>query len=177
MLIRSQNVYDDGFRLDDVVYIDDGIDNIQANSRVFPNDILLNITGASIGRVSLVPSDFGKANVNQHVCIFRPKLKEIFPQYLYLLFCSRQGKAQIFSYETGISREGLNFQEAGNFNFAIPPVEEQKQIAEYLDQKTTQIDQQKAKIQEAIELLKEYRTSLITNAVTGKIDVSQIAVP
>ena len=56
-------------------------------------------------------------------------------------------------------------------------LEEQKQIAQYLDQKTAQIDQQKAKIKQAIELLKEYRTSLITNAVTGKIDVSQIAIP
>ncbi|MFM6001932.1 MAG: restriction endonuclease subunit S, partial [Sphaerospermopsis kisseleviana] len=107
MLIRSQNVYDDGLRLDDVVYIDDDIDNIQANSRVFPNDILLNITGASIGRTSLIPPNVGKANVNQHVCIFRPKLKEIFPQYLHLLFCSQQGKEQIFSCENGISREGL----------------------------------------------------------------------
>ena len=177
MLIRSQNVYDDGLRLDDVVYIDDDIDNIQANSRVFPNDILLNITGASIGRTSLIPPNFGKANVNQHVCIFRPKLKEIFPQYLHLLFCSQQGKEQIFSCENGISREGLNFQEAGNLTFGIPPLQEQQKIAEYLDQKTAQIEEQKTKIQQAIELLKEYRTALITNAVTGKIDVRTIPIP
>ncbi|MFM6158761.1 MAG: restriction endonuclease subunit S, partial [Sphaerospermopsis kisseleviana] len=177
MLIRSQNVYDDGLRLDDVVYIDDDIDNIQANSRVFPNDILLNITGASIGRTSLIPPNFGKANVNQHVCIFRPKLKEIFPQYLHLLFCSQQGKEQIFSCENGISREGLNFQEAGNLTFAIPTLEEQQKIADYLDYKTKQIEEQKTKIKQAIDLLKEYRTALITNAVTGKIDVRKITIP
>jgi type I restriction enzyme, S subunit len=57
----------------------------------------------------------------------------------------------------------------------IPPFDEQKEIAQYLDRKTQEIDQQKAKVKEAIELLKEYRTALITNAVTGKIDVRQVA--
>ncbi|MFN4874970.1 MAG: restriction endonuclease subunit S, partial [Aphanizomenon sp.] len=65
----------------------------------------------------------------------------------------------------------------GKINILVPNLEEQQKIVQYLDHKTTQIDQQKAKIKEAIELLKEYRTSLITNAVTGKIDVSQIAIP
>ncbi|MBS3029936.1 MAG: type I restriction endonuclease subunit S [Dolichospermum sp. DET50] len=54
---------------------------------------------------------------------------------------------------------------------------ERKKNVDYLDRKTSDIDQQKAKIKEAIELLKEYRTSLITNAVTGKIDVRQVAIP
>ncbi len=177
MLIRSQNVYDNGLRLDDIVYIDKEIDNIQANSRVFPNDILLNITGASIGRVSLVPHDFGQANVNQHVCILRPICCRILPQYLHLVLCSKQGKEQIFSYENGTSREGLTFQQAGNLTFPVPPINEQKQITQYLDKKTTEIDQQKAKIQQAIDRLKEYRTALITNAVTGKIDVRQVPIP
>ena len=177
MLIRSQNVYDDGLRLDDVVYIDKEIDKIQANSRVFSNDILLNITGASIGRVSLVPSDLGQANVNQHVCIFRPICFKILPEYLHLLLCSKQGKEEIFFYENGTSREGLTFQQAGNLIFPIPQIDEQQQITQYLDKKTTEIDKQKAKIQQAIDRLKEYRTALITNAVTGKIDVRQVPIP
>ena len=59
----------------------------------------------------------------------------------------------------------------------IPPFNEQLQITDFLNKEMQKIYQQKAKIKEAIELLKEYRTSLITNAVTGKIDVSQIAIP
>ncbi|BAY94825.1 MULTISPECIES: restriction endonuclease subunit S [unclassified Tolypothrix] len=172
MLIRSQNVYDDGLRLDDVVYIDDEIDNLQINSRVFPNDILLNITGASIGRVSLVPPNFIKANVNQHVCIFRPDLKKIFPPYLHLLLCSKQGKEQIFSYENGTSREGLNFQQAGNLTFAIPPPDEQEIIARFLDHKTKQIDDLIAKKEALLEKLDEKRTALISHAVTKGLDPS-----
>jgi type I restriction enzyme S subunit len=64
-----------------------------------------------------------------------------------------------------------------NYLLGIPPLEEQQKIAEYLDQKTAQIEEQKTKIQQAIDLLKEYRTALITNAVTGKIDVSQVDIP
>ncbi|MDB9344633.1 restriction endonuclease subunit S [Nodularia spumigena CS-586/05] len=71
----------------------------------------------------------------------------------------------------------VNRETLGGFPILVPPLKEQQKIAEYLDQKTTQIDQQKAKIKEAIELLKEYRTSLITNAVTGKIDVREVAIP
>jgi type I restriction enzyme, S subunit len=58
-----------------------------------------------------------------------------------------------------------------------PPRIEQKLIIEYLDRKTAEIDQQKTKVKEAIALLKEYRTALITNAVTGKIDVRQVSSP
>ncbi|MEH2011892.1 hypothetical protein [Nostoc sp.] len=68
-------------------------------------------------------------------------------------------------------------EELGNTIISLPLLEEQKLISQYLVQKTAEIDQQKAKIQEAIELLKEYRTALITNAVTSKIDVRQIPIP
>ncbi|AHJ28363.1 Type I restriction-modification system, specificity subunit S [Nodularia spumigena CCY9414] len=59
----------------------------------------------------------------------------------------------------------------------IPPFNEQLQITDFLNKEMQKIYQQKAKIKEAIELLKEYRTSLITNAVTGKIDVRKVAIP
>ena len=63
-----------------------------------------------------------------------------------------------------------------NIRLPVPSFKEQEAIAEYLDRKTTEIDNQKAKIQQAIDLLKEYRTALITNAVTGKIDVRQVSI-
>jgi type I restriction enzyme S subunit len=76
-----------------------------------------------------------------------------------------------------VTRASLSQELLKRLPVLLPTIEEQKQISKHLDQKTAQIDQQKAKIKQAIELLKEYRTSLITNAVTGKIDVRQIAVP
>lgn len=61
--------------------------------------------------------------------------------------------------------------------FPLPPLLEQQAIVDFLDHKTKQIDQQNFKIQQAIDRLKEYRTALITNAVTGKIDVRQVSIP
>ena len=69
--IRSQNVYNDGLRLNDVVYISEETNQKKSGSIVCPKDILLNITGGSIGRCAIVPDDFDVANVNQHVMIIR----------------------------------------------------------------------------------------------------------
>ncbi len=83
----------------------------------------------------------------------------------------------IKSLSLGSTVAHFNMSDITSIPLFIPPYNEQKQISKHLDQKTAQIDQQKAKIKEAIELLKEYRTSLITNAVTGKIDVRKVAIP
>jgi type I restriction enzyme S subunit len=75
------------------------------------------------------------------------------------------------------TQKNIYLDEVKIVKIGFPPLEEQQKIAEYLDQKTAEIEEQKTKIQQAIDLLKEYRTALITNAVTGKIDVSQVDIP
>jgi type I restriction enzyme S subunit len=69
--LRSQNIYNDGLRLADVVFIDTKTHGRMAGTRVLPCDLLLNITGGSIGRCAKVPVDFEEANVSQHVAILR----------------------------------------------------------------------------------------------------------
>jgi len=171
MLLRSQNIYDDLLKLDDVVYITEEMDAAQSNTRLQPKDALLNITGASIGRANIVPENFPRANVNQHVCIIRPQLEKIVPNYLHLLLCSKLIKDQIASYENGSSREGLNFKQVGNLDFPLPPVDEQKSIVADVNRRKIQLLESCKKINLAIQKLKEYRTALITNAVAGKIKV------
>ncbi len=171
MLLRSQNIHFSGLRLDDVVYIEPEINAEMINTQVYPNDVLLNITGASLGRSSLVPGKFALANVNQHVCIIRPKLSKIIPPYLFSCICSNIIQSQIFANENGTSREGLNFQQIGNLIVVLPSLAEQHEIAMYLDRETARIDGLINKINESKALLREYRTALISAAVTGKIDV------
>ncbi|KDE54501.1 hypothetical protein EI28_00580, partial [Methanoculleus sp. MH98A] len=67
--LRSQNIHVGGLRLDNVACIDEKIHNSMQRTKLQPYDVLLNITGASIGRCTFVPQDFGEGNVNQHVCI------------------------------------------------------------------------------------------------------------
>jgi type I restriction enzyme S subunit len=172
VLLRSQNIHDEGMRLEDLVFIDDETDQEMANSRVKPGDVLLNITGASIGRCSIAPDNLPKANVNQHVCIIRPR--KIKTEFLHAILCSKEIKDWIQSHENGTSREGLNFRQVGNVRIPIPPEAEQNEIVSRLQKRTSQLDKLMKSVDEAIDKLRDYRSALITAAVTGQIDVRQL---
>ncbi|WP_054752566.1 restriction endonuclease subunit S [Piscibacillus salipiscarius] len=172
VFIRSMNVHNKGLKLDDVVYIDKKIDYDMKSTRVISNDILLNITGASIGRSCIVPTGFPDANVNQHVCIIRPSKVQIYPSLLSKLMVSQTVKDQIDRSQNGSSREGLNFSQVGNIYFPISPdLEEQKNISNYIEEEINNIDRVIIDITRQIKKFEEYRQSLIYEAVTGKIDV------
>ena len=176
MMIRSQNVHDDGLRLVDVVHITDEADQGQINTRVYEDDVLLNITGASLGRVSLVPKGIPLANVNQHVCILRPIQNLILPEFLHLIMQSHYAKSLIKSEENGTSREGLTFEQIKAMVFALPLIDEQMKICEYIKVELGFINNSRDACNNLIGKLKEYRSTLITQVVTGKIDVRNIKV-
>lgn len=170
IFIRSQNVYDDGLRLDDVAFIPEVVDESMASSRIVPGDILLNITGGSIGRTCVVPQDLESANVNQHVCAIR-LMDQSQVAYVSLFMKSDFIKKQIDFIQNGAAREGLNFEQIGQFFCLLPSLEEQKQIANFVGTETTKFESLLEEAQAAIDLLQERRTALISAAVTGKIDV------
>ena len=171
IFLRSQNIHFDGLRLDDAVFIDEMTDNEMASTRVIPGDALLNITGASLGRCALAPINLGPANVNQHVCIIRPIKEKIQSSFLNCYLSSIPAQAQIFLSEDGISREGLTFVHVGSIAIPVMPFYEQCIISAFLDRETAKIDALIHQIQDSIGKQKEYRTALISAAVTGKIDV------
>lgn len=166
LFLRSQNIYDTGLRLDDeLVFISEETDAEMAGSRVQSGDILLNITGASIGRTCIVPEGFQKANVNQHVCIIRVPVT--LQRFLALYLKSATAKAQIDSAQSGAAREGLNFEQLSNIVIFMPKREiERELIANFLDHETAKIDILIEKQQLLIQLLKEKRQAVISHAVT-----------
>lgn len=171
-LLRSQNIHFDGFKLDDVAYISEEINEGMSNSKIQEGDVLLNITGASIGRCFYVPNGFGRGNVNQHVCIIRPIIDIIDTIYLHLLLRSEIGQLQIRYQQTGANREGLNFEQLKNFSLPFPTnIEEQKSIVQFIETKCKKIDSKIARTEKLIKLLTEYRTTLISEVVTGKVMV------
>lgn len=171
--LRSQNVYDEGLRLDDVAFITEAVDVEMAGSRVVAHDILLNITGASIGRSCVVPTSLPAANVNQHVCVIR--LIDIsFVPFIGWAFKSSSIKNQIDYSQNGAAREGLNFVQIGEMVIAIPPVIEQVAISTFLETESAKFDTLTAEAQRGIDLLAERRTALISAAVTGQIDVRNV---
>lgn len=167
IFIRSQNVHFIGMKLKDVAFISSEIDEKMRRTRVFENDVLLNITGASIGRCTVVPTGFPSANVNQHVCIIRTK-KEMCPYFLNYYLSSEFGQQQIFKQQLGQTREGLNFQQIRNFHIIVPTFKEQRKIAEILSAVDEQIGiYEKEKIKQ-IELKK----ALMQQLLTGKLRVT-----
>ncbi|MEG0086790.1 MAG: restriction endonuclease subunit S, partial [Niameybacter sp.] len=109
--LRSQNVYNDGLRIDEVAYISE--EQNKLGSIVKPKDILLNITGGSIGRCALVPDDFDVANINQHVMIIRNiSLDNRF--FLHQVLISPYIQTMIMSVQVGVSREGLSAEKLRN---------------------------------------------------------------
>lgn len=129
LLIRSQNVQDGALKLDDAVYISEKINDSMKNTEVHFNDILLNITGASIGRCCIYEKNI-KANVNQHVCIIRIKSQN--SKFLLFELLSNLIQNQIDRVQSGGSKQGLNFQQISNFFVLLPSLPEQKKIADFL---------------------------------------------
>jgi len=166
MLLRSQNVHFDGLRLDDVVHIDETMDEDMASTRVEPNDVLLNITGASIGRCTVVPAEFKAANVNQHVCIIRPAAERLFPDFLNFVLQSPTIQNEIRFGENGSSREGLNFEQVGAFLIPVPPMAMQQTIAGWVRTDVLSVERLIQEKQQLLNLLAEKRRALIAHAIT-----------
>jgi type I restriction enzyme S subunit len=159
--------------LDDVAYIDSTIDEDMATTRVRSGDVLLNITGASLGRCCTVPDGFPPSNVSQHVCIIRPQRQHVEARFLSNSLASRPVQAQVFADEVGTSREGLAFDQVSNLLVALPAdLNEQRAIADFLDRETSRIDVLVAKKERLIELLQEKRTALISHAVTKGLNLN-----
>jgi len=172
IFIRSQNVYDEGLRLDDVAYISAVVDREMTNTRVLPNDVLINITGASIGRCCIYDRT-DNANVNQHVCIIRTNGYILSPEFLRYVINSYIGQTQIAVCQMGGNRESLTFQQIGMFTIPIPPIEEQLRLVEVLNSKCEIINGTVSEKQRSIETMRQYKESLIYEYVTGKKRVAQ----
>ena len=130
--IRSQNVYDEELALENIVYIDKLTHERMHGTRVFPNDLLLNITGGSIGRCALVPSDFDEANVSQHVTILRT-LSLLQKEFIHKIIISPYFQNYIMATQNGANREGLAKKNMELMLVPLPPLPEQARIVEKVD--------------------------------------------
>lgn len=167
-LLRSQNVYDDGLRIEDVSFIEEETHQKMKNSQLKPFDILINITGASIGRTCVVPETLPTANINQHIIFIRMK-KSLVPFASYY-FKSNALKEYINLIQAGSSKEALNMGQTLSTPIVLPNVEEQTAIAEYLDTKTQAIDKKVSLLEKKIGYYHELRKGLINETVTKGLD-------
>ena len=137
--IRSQNVHNDGLYLDNIAFIAEKTHVSKKGSTVYPKDLLLNITGGSIGRCCIVPDDFDTANVNQHVLILR-LFDEKIRFYLHQVIISPFIFKLIMDLQVGGTKEGLSATSAKNLLIPFPPPVEQERIVKKLDEILGKVD-------------------------------------
>jgi type I restriction enzyme S subunit len=166
--IRSQNVQSDGLHLEDVAYITPEMHAEMKRTQVRPNDVLLNITGASIGRSTYIPEVFGEANVNQHVCIIRTGWW-IVPAYLAHFLNSRCGQDQISATESGVTREGLNYTQVRSLWIPLAPVAEQRHVATKIGEAFAIAEQIEKAVKKARERAERVDRAILAKAFRGEL--------
>ncbi|MBZ0152174.1 MAG: restriction endonuclease subunit S [Planctomycetes bacterium] len=167
-LIRSQNVRFEGFDRDGLVFLD----NEQARDLdgvvVEANDVLLNITGASIGRVTVAPDALAGSRVNQHVCIVRPQPK-LLPRFLSHYLASPSVQAFIMAEQSGVTRQALTKAKILDFEVPVPTVDTQSAIVAAIDSHFSRLDAATATLERVQRNLERYRASVLKAAVEGRL--------
>ncbi len=145
----------------------------RARRIVRDGDTIISTVRTYLRAVAAIRDSVPNTIVSTGFAVVRPR--SVSPSFMsYVL--SEQGFIEaIMARSVGVSYPAINASEIGMLSIPLPPLHEQRAIVDFLDRKTAKIDELTAKIGAAIERLQEYRSALITAAVTGKIDVREEA--
>ena len=162
---RSQNIYNGGLVYEDIKFISEEVHQTMIGTEVLPNDLLLNITGGSLGRCAIVPENFQRGNVSQHVCIMRPIF--VVSVYFHAFVLS-----SIFSKSmkiTGSGREGLPKYNLERMFFPLPPLSEQHRIVSEIENWFALIDQIEQGKLDLQKVIKKAKNKILDLAIHGKL--------
>lgn len=169
-LVRSMNVHDWEFRERNLAFIDDKQAKELNGVTLEENDVLLNITGASVARCCVFPKEYLPARVNQHVSIIRPKKEEVDAKFLNLLLTSKPYKDQLlFTGEQGATRQAITKAQIESFKIFIPPLNEQKTIVCKLDSIRDETLKLEVVYEQKIKNLEELKKSIMQKAFAGEL--------
>ncbi|GAB6095629.1 restriction endonuclease subunit S [Desulfatiferula olefinivorans] len=143
--------------------------------RVYPNDIAFNMMRAWQGGIGVVQVH---GMVSPAYIVAKPK-KEIHSRFVELLFRTPQFVQEMNRNSRGITdfRKRLYWDQYKNISIVLPPLDEQQEIVAYIEKETALIDKTIARTEREIELIQEYRTRLVSDVVTGKVDVRSVEIP
>ncbi len=143
---------------------------------VVPPAVLVGITGEGKTR-GMATTLMMEATINQHLAYAKPNDVRLDVRYLRRVFDRAYAYLRNESDGGGSTKGAITCDQIANLKIPLPPVEEQKDIAEAIDNTLGRINQLGGKVERAIERLLEYRSSLITHAITGQIDVRHVPIP
>ena len=163
LFLRSQNVWRNRLELDDVAYIDEATHEKMKKSSLHHNDILITKTGrintenSSLGRAALFTGEDDSANINGHVYLVRLTDKVI-PEFVVTILTGEAYRKYIRKICVGgIDKRQINVDQVEDFPIIKPPIEEQKQFADFLHQ----VDKSKAAVQKSLDETQKLMDSLM----------------
>lgn len=171
-LVRSLNVYDDGFRFAKLAHLDDDQAARLSNVEVQPQDVLLNITGASVARCCVVPTEVLPARVNQHVSIIRPIKTVLDAEFLHYLLISQPSKERLLGIgaEGGSTRQAITKAQIQDFVVEFPSsIYEQRSIVGAIDEIKLATEGLEAVFARKLAVLDELKKSLLHQAFAGTL--------
>jgi type I restriction enzyme S subunit len=167
-LIRSQNVHMNRFAFEGLAYISSEQDAEMEPSRVLLKDILLNITGASIGRVCVVPSELCPANVNQHVSIIRPD-GSFHPEFISFFISTPDFQKSIMDMQSGATRQALTKTLIEDFQIPKPPFETQNRVSLKLIEQMKTVAQTQKVLEAQLAAIEQLPAALLQRAFAGEL--------
>lgn len=163
--IRSQNVRDGRLSFDDVQYVSPPVGAEGNRTKVERHDVLITITGNSVGNVALVEEDFVEAYISQHVGLVRLKKPAVAPFICRYLSPFAPGNPQILLSQTGQSKPGLNLQNLRDFVIKLPPIDHERDaIAEAL----SDVDALLGALDRLIAKKRDIKQATIQQLLTGQ---------
>ena len=170
-LIRTPNIGIGHLMLDGVNRVSEAIYQEWSRRTIPQSGDLILAREAPVGNVAIIPKD-SKVCLGQRTVLIRPDKNEVCSMFLVYLMLGDEIQAKLLGRSTGAIVHHLNMTDIRNLELPrLPSLSTQRKIADFLDHKTQQIDELISAEGQKIELLKEYRQSLISEVVTGKIDV------
>lgn len=168
-LVRSLNIHFDYIKYDGLAFIDENQAEKLKNVIIQEGDVLLNITGASIGRVNIAPKEFANGRVNQHVSIIRPKYNFFNTKFLKLYLQSSKIQNWIANVNVGATRQGLTKSALENLEIPIPTLKEQYKIVQEIESRLSVCDNVEESITESLLKAQALRQSILKKAFEGKL--------
>lgn len=171
-LIRSMNVYDDGFLYDSLAHIDEEQARALDNVTVESHDVLFNITGASVARCCVVPIDVLPARVNQHVSILRAIKEKINPNLLHLLLISKLHKNNLLKVgeSGGTTRQAITKSQLIDYEISYPQeLKSQKELVQSIQEFKSVTNSLRSASVDKLNSFHPMKKSILKQAFNGEL--------
>lgn len=127
-----------------------------SRSKVYPNDVLMNIVGPPLGKFSLVTAEYPEWNINQAISIFRAK-KDVLPRFLLSALMQPTVLKPFLKQAVGVRQLNISLEQCRNLQFPLPPIERQNEFVNFAEQ----TDKSKLEVQKSLEKLELLKKALM----------------